>query len=463
MKCYRCGAELTKHNFCTSCKSDVRQYKQIMYASNRMYNSGLEKAGVRDLSGAVRDLHQCLKLNKEHVDAHNLLGLVYFEMGEVAQALCEWTLSTNLQQENNVANQYISELQKSPNDLNDLDQAIRKYNLALAYCEEGNDDLAMIQLKRVQSLNPKFLKASLLLALIYMHHNEYDKASALLKKVLKADRSNITAQRYLNEISEILRKGSEKKRKKEETVRYERDNEVIIQPANVKEPKSGSGLITGLVIGLVLGAAVIFFLIMPSRLQSARSDYEETLRLNSETMDAQNVTISELESSLETLQEQYDTLSEQYAEYFGGTDSESVADSLIMAASAYLTNPADYETFYSYFAVCLAQDAALAESESSISALYLQLKELVASDARDYFYNMGYSTYESGDYETAYTSLSAAVLYDDTYADAWYYLGLCCSELGSTDEAKEAYEKVIELVPGTNTATLAQSYLDALE
>ncbi len=463
MKCYRCGAELTTHNFCTSCKSDVRQYKQIMYASNRMYNSGLEKAGLRDLTGAVRDLHQCLKLNKEHVDAHNLLGLVYFEMGEVAQALCEWTLSTNLQQENNVADQYIKELQKSQSDLSNLDQAIRKYNLALAYCEEGNDDLAMIQLKRVQSLNPKFLKAHLLLALIYMHHNEYDKASALLNKVLRADRGNLMAQRYLNEISEVLRKGSEKKRRKEETVRYERDNEVIIQPANVKEPKASNGWITGLVIGLVLGAAVIFFLVMPSRLQSARSDYEDTLRLNSETMDAQNVTISELESSLEALQEQYDTLSEQYSEYFGTSDSESVADSLIMAASAYLTDPTDYETFYSYFSVCLAQDEALMESESSVSTLYQQLKGLVVSDARDYFYNLGYSAYESGEYESGYSSLSAAVLYDDSYADAWYYLGLCCSELGYTDESKEAYEKVIELVPGTNTAVMAQSYLDELE
>ncbi|MCD7862773.1 MAG: tetratricopeptide repeat protein [Lachnospiraceae bacterium] len=463
MKCYRCGAELTTHNFCTSCKSDVRQYKQIMYASNRMYNSGLEKAGLRDLTGAVRDLHQCLKLNKEHVDAHNLLGLVYFEMGEVAQALCEWTLSTNLQQENNVADQYINELQKSQSDLSNLDQAIRKYNLALAYCEEGNDDLAMIQLKRVQSLNPKFLKANLLLALIYMHHNEYDKASALLKKVLKADRGNITAQRYLNEISEILRKGNEKKRRKEETVRYERDNEVIIQPANVTEPKTGSGLITGLVIGLVLGAAILFFLVMPSRLQSARAEYEETLRANSETMDAQNVTIAELESSLETLQGQYDTLSEQYAEYFGASDSESVADSLIMAVSAYLTNPTDYDTLHGYFSVCLAQDEALSESESSVSTLYQQLKALVGSDARDYFYNLGYSTCESGDYESAYASLSAAVLYDDTYSDAWYYLGLCCSQLEYTDEAREAFEKVIELVPGTNTATLAQGYLDALE
>ncbi|MCD7806052.1 MAG: tetratricopeptide repeat protein [Lachnospiraceae bacterium] len=463
MKCYRCGAELTTHSFCPSCKSDVRQYKQIMYAANRMYNSGLEKARQRDLTGAVRDLHQCLKLNKEHVDARNLLGLVYFEMGEVARALGEWTISTNLQQEDNVADQYIQQLQASQNDLNDLNLAIRKYNLALAYCEEGSDDLAVIQLKRVLSLNPRFLKASVLLALIYMHRNEYDRASQLLKKVLQADRGNTTARRYLDEISSALSKGSEKKSKKDEVVRYERDNELIIQPANVKEPRQGNGIFTGLVIGLVIGAAVLFFLVMPSRLQSAREEYEETLRLNSETMDAQNVTISELESSLSSLQTAYDELNDQYQEFFGDSDENSLGEALLAAVEAYLTDSSDYETFHSYFSLCLEQEEFFTDNESGLAGLYQSMKSLIAEEAGSYFYDLGYAAYNSADYETGYTDLGAAIAYLSTDADAWYYFGRCCLELENTDEAKEAFEKVIELVPGTKRASWAQNYLDDLE
>ncbi|MCD7738585.1 MAG: tetratricopeptide repeat protein [Lachnospiraceae bacterium] len=463
MKCYRCGAELTTHNFCPSCRSDVGQYKQIMYAANRMYNSGLEKAQQRDLTGAVRDLHQCLKLNKEHVDARNLLGLIYFEMGEVARALGEWTISTNLQQEDNVADSYIKQLQSSQNDLNNLNLAIRKYNLALSYCEEGSDDLAIIQLKRVLSLNPRFLKASVLLSLVYMQRNEYDRASQLLKKVLKADCGNTAARRYLDEINGTLQKGSAKKSKKDEIVRYERDNELIIQPANVKEPKQGSGLFTGLVIGLVLGAAFLFFLVMPSRLQSAREEYEETLRTNSETMDAQNVTISELESSLSTLQADYDELNAQYQEFFGDSDEDSLGEALLAAVEAYLTDPTDYETFHGYFSQCLEQEEFFTENEFSLAGLYQSMKSLVAEGAGDYFYNLGYTAYNSTDYETGYTNLKAALAYDDTNADAWYYFGRCCTGLDNTEEAKEAYEKVIELVPGTKRATWAQSYLDAME
>ncbi|MCD8068876.1 MAG: tetratricopeptide repeat protein [Lachnospiraceae bacterium] len=463
MKCYRCGAELTTHNFCPSCKSDVRQYKQIMYAANRMYNSGLEKAQQRDLTGAARDLHQCLKLNKEHVDARNLLGLVYFEMGEVARALGEWTISTNLRQEDNLADSYLKQMQSSRTDLNNLDLAIRKYNLALSYCEEGSDDLAVIQLKRVLSLNPRFLKASVLLALVYMQRSEYDRASQLLKKVLKADRGNTAARRYLDEINSILRKGSAKKSKKDEVVRYERDNELIIQPANVKEPRQGSGLFTGLVIGLVLGAAFLFFLVMPSRLQSTREEYEETLRTNSETMDAQNVTISELESSLSALQADYDELNAQYQEFFGDSDEESLGEALLAAIEAYLTDPTDYETFHSYFSLCMEQEEFFTENESGLAGLYQSMKSLVTEGAADYFYTLGYAAYNSGDYETGYTNLKAALAYDETNADYWYYFGRCCTGLDNDEEAKEAYEKVIELVPGTNRASWAQSFLNAME
>ena len=57
--------------------------------SNMYYNEGLEKAGVRDLSGAVVSLRHSLQFNKNNIKARNLLGLVYFEMGEAAAALRE--------------------------------------------------------------------------------------------------------------------------------------------------------------------------------------------------------------------------------------------------------------------------------------------------------------------------------------------------------------------------------------
>ena len=103
MRCYNCGCELSEHSFCTNCLADVTLYKKIIRTSNFFYNQGLEMAKVRDLSGAIVSLRQSLKFNKNNIKARNLLGLVYFEMGEVTAALCEWVISKNLKAKKNMA------------------------------------------------------------------------------------------------------------------------------------------------------------------------------------------------------------------------------------------------------------------------------------------------------------------------------------------------------------------------
>ena len=87
MKCYNCGAKLGRENICPECGVNVKIYKKIVMASNEYYNDALAKASVRDLSGAIESLKTSLKFNKLNIDARNLLGLIYFEMGEVVEAL----------------------------------------------------------------------------------------------------------------------------------------------------------------------------------------------------------------------------------------------------------------------------------------------------------------------------------------------------------------------------------------
>ena len=176
MLCYHCGCALSEHDFCTACGADVSIYKKIMHLSNRFYNDGLEKAQVRDLTGAVNSLRQSLKLNKSNIKARNLLGLVYFEMGEVVAALSEWVISKNLRPKKNIADIYINMIQTNQSRLDSINQTIKKYNQALAYCRQDSQDLAVIQLKKVLSLNPKFVRAHQLLALLYIEAGEWDKA-----------------------------------------------------------------------------------------------------------------------------------------------------------------------------------------------------------------------------------------------------------------------------------------------
>ena len=123
MKCFNCGCSLSEKSFCTGCGIDVSLYKKIMYISNRYYNDGLDKANVRDLSGAVVSLRQSLKFNKNHIEARNLLGLVYFEMGDVVAALSEWVISKNFRPNKNIADDYINAVQENTTRLETIDQA----------------------------------------------------------------------------------------------------------------------------------------------------------------------------------------------------------------------------------------------------------------------------------------------------------------------------------------------------
>lgn len=322
MICYQCGCTLSEHDFCTNCGADVALYKRIIYISNRFYNDGLERASVRDLTGAITSLRQSLKFDKNNVEARNLLGLVYFETGEVVAALSEWVISKNLRPKKNIADDYINMIQTNQNRLDAINQTIKKYNQALTYCNQDSLDLAVIQLKKVLSLNPKFIRAHQLLALLYINNEEWERAKRELTKCLEIDTNNMATLRYLKEVDEMLlpEEGVKNmpKKKKDEVIKYQSGNETIIQPVNMKEGRGVTSLLN-LGIGLAIGIAIAFFLILPARIQTARAGLDEELRKVSEQSDAKTATIDELQQQLGELQAQNETLQQDLTAYMGRT------------------------------------------------------------------------------------------------------------------------------------------------
>lgn len=465
MKCYRCGATLTQHDFCTACKCDVRQYKLIIEASNRKYNEGLEKAQIRDLTGAVISLKQSLKLNKEHVDARNLLGLIYFEMGEVVSALGEWIISKNLQPQKNIAGDYISMLQDNQGRLDMYNQVLHKYNTALDLCHQGSDDLAIIQLKKVVSLNPNHINSNLFLALLYMQQEQWDKAYPVLKRVTHIDHGNTQAQRYLREISRMTKQKSSKAitKTKDSVVRYERGNEVIIQPAEVIEPNTGKGTLMGFVIGFLLGMAIIFFLVLPGRLQDVRSELENNIRTANENREAQSATIASLESQLSALNKERDTIVAQYGNIYGEESNAEAVNALISAVGAYLADSRNMKAIQPYMDICVRNEAFFEANTNSILGLYDSMKQLTQSYLAQYHYNLGYTAYEAQEYDTAVSELELAVMYYSENADSMFYLASSYQASQNLDKAKEVYGIVVERFPNTTRASQAQRALNSLE
>ena len=104
---------------------------KILYQSNYWYNDGLRKAQIRDLSGAILSLRKSLQYNRENIAARNLLGLVYYGRGEIAEALVEWIISKNLKAHDNIANYYIENVRSSQSELEAYNQAVKKFNQCL--------------------------------------------------------------------------------------------------------------------------------------------------------------------------------------------------------------------------------------------------------------------------------------------------------------------------------------------
>lgn len=469
MVCYKCGCRLSEHDFCTACGADVALYKKVLSASNRLYNDGLEKASVRDLSGAIISLRQSLKYNKNNIDARNLLGLVYFEMGEAVAALKEWVISDNIRPKKNIAADYIEMIQTNQARLSSINETIKKYNQALMYCNQDSTDLAVIQLKKVLSNSPKYVRAHQLLALLYINSEEWEKAQRELIKCSHVDTNNTTTLRYQKEVERMLmpeasagNKGSTRKKASGNSVRYQSGNEIIIQPANVKEPK-GIGSLLNLGIGVIIGVAIACFLILPAQIQSAQADVNEELRIVSEKSDAKTATIDELEQRAQKLEDENAQLREEVSSYQVNDDTLKATDNLMMAVSAYLANPDDLDGVAGHLEA-LDEEVQSGGEESSYKtesymALYNGFVDTVRPRLVEYYYNTGYENYRARNFEDAIPDLARAYQYDETNVNALFFLGISYYRTEDYDNAKETFAKVIDNFPGTNSASQSTTYL----
>ena len=452
MKCFNCGADLKDSEYCSQCGADVKLYSRMLKLSNAYYNEGLEKAKVRDLSGAVLALRESLKINKKNTNARNLLGLIYYEMGMAVEALTQWIISRSFQSSKNIADEYIESIQNNPARLDTVNTSLRKYNQALVYCQQGSYDLAIIQLKKVLSVNGKLLDAHLLLALLYMKVENYARARNEIKKVLAVDCNNTQALRYLKELNRETDKDQPKEEEKnKDYIAYTRDNETIIQPVGVKD-NSGFHAILNVVIGLVIGVAVMGLLIMPA-LQSKKSgELNKAVAEYSDQVDAKSATLDSLKQENESLKQQAEEATKAASD---AADKVSSYEELLKAYASYSAGDS---------AAALQELEAINQDTLSDDAktLYSSIFSEVGVTAVNDLYKTGYAAYEKGDYDTAIADLGKCYELDNTQGDALYFLARSYHKSGDTENAKIYYQKVIEEFPNTRKATDAEGLMKGL-
>ena len=370
--CPHCGAQVRKNGYCSECYLPLSMLKKAQNTSNYYYNIGYDRASARDLSGAIESLLQALRYNKRNVPARNLLGLIYYEMGEAVQAMSEWVMSINYQQENNLATKYLKELKKDPARLESVDQLARKFNMAIQYAHSEDYDLSILQLKSALSDNPHFVKGYLLLALLYIGTDNYEKARVTLRRVLKIDKANSLAVHYLREMGDTEENIIEMRKQNVDNDGLLDDDyleEIVVTEdgrapkkiekknlfQEIKAKKERGVVRTGqfgqvslakysglyMLLGLVFGVLLFSFFILPGQKKKLRVENEQLIKTYSEELAGKNSTINSLSAEVDSLTKQIDTLQNGAAQ--GETDLPDYSNVVSGMSDTDLQNMIDKE------------------------------------------------------------------------------------------------------------------------
>ncbi|MBD5460185.1 MAG: tetratricopeptide repeat protein, partial [Lachnospiraceae bacterium] len=142
------------------------------------------------------------------------------------------------------------------------------------------------------------------------------------------------------------------------------------------------------------------------------------------------------DGTLETIE----SLLDAATEYLGTKDA--------MATAAYLEE--------------LADNVVIENTSQAFQNLYAALLQQIGPEASAAYYTIGYEAYKNEMYEQAIEGLSKAVYYDAQNRDAIFNLGNAYSRNGDVENAIAAYQQVVDLFPGTESARRSQRYINDL-
>lgn len=418
--------------------------------ANCYYNLGLERARLRDLSGAAELLKKSLTFDKYQKDARNLLGLIFFECGETADALVQWVISMNLLPQDNIADHYLDEVQRKPAILRICSDNVKRYNQALDYAQNNNEDLAIMQLNQVIEDSPNYIKAHILLALLYMKREDWVKAGRSLYLVLKIDRNNPKALVLMDEVKHNTgRKEVEQSRLKNAFSHRKMTDDDVLIPQEVKQVSPW--MVVGYIfVGVILALFAFYLLIMPAKTKALNAENNRELIPYTEKLDASNREYAELKDSYDTLESQYAEAAQQVSQFENANASFMGQYQALNEIRTALANGDVLQAAKLYTGLDQTQisDATMLQQLQSIK---VEMEGSIYQELADQATN----AWNSGKQD------QAAELYNLSLAireepENMYLLGRLYQTMGRTEEANTLFDKIIGAHPDSNYAERAR-------
>ncbi|MCR4673122.1 MAG: tetratricopeptide repeat protein [Lachnospiraceae bacterium] len=453
MNCPRCKMPMEGIYICRHCGYEDKVAKKIIFASNRHYNEGLSRAKVRDLSGASDSLQTALRYNKRNTQARNLLGLIYYQMGEIVPALAEWVISLHFQEHANPAKEYIQTIQDNPQELAEADRIIQQYNQALESLKEGNDDMAIMNLKKAVNLNPNYVKAYQLLGLLYMRRHQYTAARKAIMHAVRVDRNNITTLKYLKELNVLT--GNESASKVSVGDRVIDDPVAVVVEENsggsFREYNTGFISFINVLIGIVIGIAVVWLLVVPSVTAQKTAEYNDAVVVYSAQISDRNKEIDDLNNKVEELNAKIEELK---------TDAANISAEITRNDNYLYTSIQHYLAGETYAAgMSMAEVDPELLTDDIQKELYNTIYRNTVGYVLDDLFDKGVTAYENYEYIDAITQFKKVLRLDDSQGSAVYYIGRSYQLLGDKVNAQYYYEMVINEYPNNDYVGAAQQFL----
>ena len=235
----------------------------------------------------------------------------------------------------------------------------------------------------------------------------------------------------------LIKKGEIIKKVKEEESKPLNGNDVILPRSSYKEPSNGAITIVNVLVGVVIGAALIWFLVMPSRYKGITEDYNRSLAEYSEQLSSGNVELNSMESELKTVKAEKESLEQQLSELNGTGGGNKLLISVIESANAYIANKRTEAA-----EKLIDVDVSALPSDSA-KTLYNTISTAVMAQAANEFYSKAQTSYYKSDYATAVDDYVKAFKCDATKVDAAYYAAKCYVALSQTDNAKKYYQYIV--------------------
>lgn len=455
MKCPSCEVITKDIAHCTNCGVDLLLYDKVHMMAVRLYNKGLGQAQGRCLSAAIETLTMCIRLQKNHIDALNLLGLIYWEVGEIGQAIKHWVTSRSFQPKNNIANDYLETVQNQPIQLTRYSDTMMLYNKSLQYIAQGSADIAIISLRKAISQNPNYVEAKALLSLYYITKKEEDKAKELLKEILETNKDHPKANFYWNNLNPEL------KIEQEEAQKTTISKVARVQPtvpglaSTMIQPKPLTGNIIAFIIGAICMLGVYMILITPSQIADLKGQIkvaeekaihvQEKLEL---AMIDQEETIKNLADDKEALEKTNENLKKEQLV------QEQIQD---LQAAKNLSMEKDWLQAANKLSN-INRDFLGEERKTQFDEL---IKE-VYPKAGEQLYNQGYREYQSKEYVKAIELLEKSYIYakEERFSDnALYIIGRSYEAQDNIEQARQYYQSTIDNYPATDGASSSKRRL----